>query len=187
MKRLLALAFVVPLAACSGPPVAASSSTSAASASSTPKPAATVSSSTPTPTSTPKPTAPTTDLAVGQTASLSQVEFTLLQLKSFPKTGSWGPWQLFLVKACVKATEAQGLPVSYLRWRAEDANGSRYNMSGIVGDPRFEPGYPGGNDPQDVIQPGKCLQGWMPAETSVKLTSLTYANDKGERASWKLP
>ncbi|MBK8462467.1 MAG: hypothetical protein IPL36_05395 [Nigerium sp.] len=180
MKRLVPLALLALLVGCTGTPAATTTTTTAK--------ATTTATTSPTPSASRTPSAtaaPSAVMGMGGTAKTKATDYTLTDYKEIPANDTWGPWQLVKVRGCRHA-DAEPAPTSSSLFHVQDASGGRYQASYIVGDSDFAPAYPSGNEPEDVLQPGECVEGWLPYETDATLVALVYANEAGERITWRL-
>lgn len=169
LKTALALLACICLAACGETPQPAAPATATATQTSTATPAEGSSSD-----------STSTTLALGDTYASDTVTVRVLDHQAgVPIYYSAG--DIVLAEICLSSSLSTFGTASTTSWYAVGASGGRYV-------PTFsrQPGYPVGS-PEGDLSPGECLQGWMGFEVGEdRLTSIVYAPQGTQQASWRL-
>lgn len=172
MRRLAVLVLAPLMGACSGAP--ATTPTSASS------PTPSVTSATPAPSRTPIPTALPTSalLEFGQEGATKAATFVISESKVIDPESRH--LQVFMLRACMRATETEANAFTSSLWMAVGPDGERYQPSDWSD---VQPGY----HFEMPVQPGECVKGWLQFETRETLVEVRYQNDAGERVAYRVP
>lgn len=131
-------------------------------------------------------TDPGSDLALGRTSTLGQVDLTVSQIKKATSAYSQLPkdqqWWAAMVEGC--ATSDEQVSVSWQPWSITGADGGTYPSSTSNWDDFPRPQYPFSGD--KPLPKGKCAKGWVmfALDAKTKPATVEYGNSAGESASW---
>ena len=148
-----------------------------------PEAEATTPAATPTPSPTPTPTPTPEPLGMGDSYRYDSdgFEVAYTDYKSVDDA-EIGTIQGFRASFCLDADQPE-IEVGNGAWFVANDSGGRFTAMTITGFPEFEPSY-GGPTGVVAVQPGECVEGWIPFITGEELATISYAPRGLPRTTW---